>query len=573
MKKEVFAGICLSVAVCGFGCGFLMSAYQVERPIALQSDKSFRDIPDTADFGAYLAGLLARDEQDISKAAHFYERAYQGDKNNHALKTDVYLLSGLAGRSDLFIQIAKEMAKEKNTYYAPLFLSAEAIGRGSYEEALDLVSGISKTGDITAILVPVLKAWSYAGLRNEEKAFRALNVLNKKQTIGFYLYQTALLGMYFNQPEKVQKAFEQMVDIKIPTVTVLQAARYFYLRQGRWHPENPLYQVYQQTIADNPALGEILVTRADEFSQVTPAKGVAEAFFAVSTFVGGEEGFKETGLMFNQIAVQLDFEANVYKIWGAEQFESVKYYVEANRLYDSISNVSGTILFKKALNLMLMDQNEQAEEILTSLVQKAPKDVVLMVMLGNLYRDTKRPELAQKLYTKALSLTEADNKKQLTDLYFSRAMAYEALNNAPARDEDLQKALELMPNNAELLNYLGYVWIEDGQHFEKAMSHIRRAHQLAPKAPHIWDSLAWGYYKQGKPKKALSYAEVAADGMPYSALVQSHLGDIYFALGRKREAGYQYHKALDLKEDMTDALRLELEEKLKKVYNKDRTQF
>ena len=94
------------------------------------------------------------------------------------------------------------------------------------------------------------------------------------------------------------------------------------------------------------------------------------------------------------------------------------------------------------------------------------------------------------------------------------------------------------------------------------MQYIYRAHQFAPKKPHIWDSLAWGYYRQGEYQKALSFAERAADMIPYSALVQSHLGDIYLALGRKREAGYQYHKALNLKEDMTDNLKGQLLQKV-----------
>jgi tetratricopeptide (TPR) repeat protein len=94
------------------------------------------------------------------------------------------------------------------------------------------------------------------------------------------------------------------------------------------------------------------------------------------------------------------------------------------------------------------------------------------------------------------------------------------------------------------------------------MQYIYRAYQLTPDKPHIWDSLAWGHYKQGELDKALSYAEKAADTMPYSALVQSHLGDIYLALGRNREAKYQYNKALNLKEDMTDKWRYDLTQKL-----------
>lgn len=564
MKKAIFAGICLCMAMCGFGGGLWLSEYHAFKSVKINVTKPARHIPDTADFGAYLAGLLARDNQDVARAAEYYERAYLGDRANKGLKTDLYLLSGLSGKSDRFIQTAEEMAQEKQSYYAPLFLSADAIGKGAYDEALSLVSQpFLKSEGVRFVLSRVLRAWGYAGEQKPDKAFSALEPLKNGDLSHFYWYQRALLGLYLNKPDIAEQSFEQMADLEIPSVTALLSARYFYLSQNKWNADNPLYRIYQKTREENPSLNEILVTRADETRVLTPSLGVAEAFFMISTLIGGERNGAETGLMFNQMAVRLQPNDNVYKIWGAEQFEAVKYYGEANRLYDSISNPSETILFKKALNLILMEQNESAEQILTDLSGRMPHDVVLMVMLGNLYRDTNRPELAVRQYTQALSLIDENDKNDKAGLYFSRAFVYDVLKNDTARDDDLQVALKLTPDDAELLNFLGYVWVNEKKHMKQAMEYIYRAHQLAPKEPHIWDSLAWGYYRQGEYEKSLEYAERAADKMPYSALVQSHLGDIYRALGREREAGYQYHKALNLKADMTDELRRELAEKLK----------
>lgn len=563
MKKAIFAGIYLCMAICGFCGGLWLSGYHTFDTIKMKPVKPMRHIPDTADFGAYLAGVLARDNQDVARAAEYYERAYLGDVENKALQVDLYLLSGLAGKTDRFIQTAKEISGRKKSYYAPLFLSADALGRGAYEEALSFIPRLFPQSEgIRFVLSRVLQAWSFAGLGEKDKAYKALKPLETGDLSHFYWYQRALLGLYFNQPDIVTEAFNQMALGDMPTVTALLVARHFYVSQNQWHADTPLYQTYQNTMKNNPALQEVLITRTEEFAETTPQMGVAEAFFMISTLVGGEDSGAETGLMFNQIAMLLVPHSDIYKIWSAEQFEAVKYYTEANRLYDSIKQQSATVLFKKALNLMLMNENEQAEQILTALFLKMPRDIMLAEMLGNLYRDTHRPALAADYYTKALALSDENDKKHTGGLYFSRAMAYEMMKNAVARDADLQTALTLMPDNAEVLNFLGYVWVEDGKNLDMAMDYIYRAHQLTPKKPHIWDSLAWGYYKQGNYKKALSYAEQAADAMPYSALVQSHLGDIYFALGRKREAGYQYHKALNLKADMTEALRSELIRKL-----------
>ena len=79
------------------------------------------------------------------------------------------------------------------------------------------------------------------------------------------------------------------------------------------------------------------------------------------------------------------------------------------------------------------------------------------------------------------------------------------------------------------------------------------------------DSLALGYYRRQEYQKALDLAERSTDLMPYSSIANGRLGDIYAALGRYREAVYQYRKALDLKADITIDLRQKLLEKVSRL--------
>ena len=126
----------------------------------------------------------------------------------------------------------------------------------------------------------------------------------------------------------------------------------------------------------------------------------------------------------------------------------------------------------------------------------------------------------------------------------------------------MQDALKITPDDPQILNYLGYVWLDRGVHIDQAFDMVRRAAELAPEDPNITDSLALGYYLKHDYDKALELAEKATDALAYSSVAYAHLGDIYAALGRRREATHQYQKALDLKSDLTPKLQAELEKKI-----------
>lgn len=563
-KKVIWFGVCLCVLACGWSTKVWMDQGQVSQPVP--SEKTARIVPTGADFGSFLAGLTARENQDIARAADYYAKVYAADPDNVSIRWDLYLLSGFSGRTDDFVRLAGDMASMRPSYFAPLVLAADSLKQGDYEKTLALTADKKRGSEMDKLLFPVLRAWGYAGLNQDKQAYKALKRLTEEK--GFeqiYYYHKALLAAYFKQPETADKAFTEMASGEMPTVTALQAMRWFYLSQNKWNNENPLFKRYYQTIQNNPALAEVLIARAGEFKLDTPADGAAEAFFMVSTIAGNQEESPETGLLFNTVALLLNSDSDVYKIWGAEQFENMKYYAEANRLYESISHPSDTILVKRALNLMLMNENTAAEQILKEVAARQKNDVIVQSMLANLYRDTNQSEKAVKQYSHVINiLKEKGDSRTLAYTYFSRAMAHERLGDARARNADLRAALALNPEDALVLNYLGYVLLEENQNISEAMGYVTAAHHLRPKDAHIWDSLALGYYRQGAYEKALEFAEKAADEIPYSAIVQTHLGDVYAALGRQREAGYQYHKALELKADMSDELKAELQEKLKK---------
>jgi len=139
---------------------------------------------------------------------------------------------------------------------------------------------------------------------------------------------------------------------------------------------------------------------------------------------------------------------------------------------------------------------------------------------------------------------------------------YDRLNRSDRIESDLQQALALNPKNAMVLNHLGYRWMEQNTNRTEGFELVKQAYQLKPLDPYIIDSMAYGYYCEGDYAKAVALAEQSVDLMPQSSVANAHLGDIYAALGRKREAGFQYYKALGMKADLTPDLEQELSKKI-----------
>ena len=99
---------------------------------------------------------------------------------------------------------------------------------------------------------------------------------------------------------------------------------------------------------------------------------------------------------------------------------------------------------------------------------------------------------------------------------------------------------------ADVLNYLAYSYIDKGINLAESKNMIEKALMLKPNDPYIVDSLAWYYYKIGSYEEALSILEFSMETMPYDSTVNDHYGDILWKLGKEIEARYYWKKAINL---------------------------
>ena len=155
------------------------------------------------------------------------------------------------------------------------------------------------------------------------------------------------------------------------------------------------------------------------------------------------------------------------------------------------------------------------------------------------------------------------------ETHFLRGAAYEALDQDAQAEAELWAALQMQPDNPTLLNYLGYLWVDTGTRVAEGAAMIARAHAADPKDGNIQDSLGWAQFRQGQYEAAVVNLEGAVDKEPANAEINDHLGDAYWAVGRQREAGFQWNRVLTLEVD--DKRRGEVEAKLRDRLNQNPT--
>jgi Flp pilus assembly protein TadD len=145
-------------------------------------------------------------------------------------------------------------------------------------------------------------------------------------------------------------------------------------------------------------------------------------------------------------------------------------------------------------------------------------------------------------------------------LYYARAIAEERSHHWDAAEGDLKHALQLDPNQPQVLNYLGYSWVDQGRNLPQAVAMLEKARSLSPFDGYIVDSVGWAYFRLGRYDDAVKTLEAAIQLVPGDPTVNEHLGDAYWKTGRKLDARFQWSHALAFGPDANQ--KMELEKKL-----------
>ncbi len=196
-----------------------------------------------------------------------------------------------------------------------------------------------------------------------------------------------------------------------------------------------------------------------------------------------------------------------------------------------------------AAQLADMGQVDEGLQQVRSLLKGTPDDREVYVTLAQMYSRLKRWPEAEEALDKAEQLSSKDDEKQYVE--FLRGSTYERQKKYDQSEEAFRKVLAADPQNAAVLNYLGYMLADRGVKLDEALIMIKKAVDLEPANGAYLDSLGWAYFKLGKFDLAEDNLTKASQHMGADPTVQDHLGDLYQKTGHLRLAAAHWERALD----------------------------
>jgi len=195
-----------------------------------------------------------------------------------------------------------------------------------------------------------------------------------------------------------------------------------------------------------------------------------------------------------------------------------------------------------AAQLADMGHPDEALQKVKALLTGKPDDRDVYIALAQMNTRLKRWSDAEAALDQATRLSTRDEDKEYVD--FLRGSSYERQKKYDQAEEVFRKILANDPQNAAVLNYLGYMLADRGAKLDEALIMVKKAVELEPANGAYLDSLGWTYFKLGKYDQAEDNLTKASQHMGTDPTIQQHLGDLYQKTGRLKLAAAHWERAI-----------------------------
>lgn len=523
--------------------------------------------------GNYLAAQTAYNDNNAKVAVEFYEKAIVQDPENAILKQAMFAALTSNGQIDKAILLLNEIGPEDQTEILNFAVSAaDALKKKSWARALTQIENIEGT-DLENMTSKLFGAWALVGDRKIDEAIaKAETVTGPDWTKVIKNFHVGLILSASDRDKEAIPFFEQAISNR----SVASALTETYIRAiealGRAHARSGDVKKAKLVIRDglallptNPTLAQVLASLEKEEAITalvsSPQQGASEIFFNIGAAISRQGGlpFAQSHL---QLAHFLDPKSDVALLSLANVYETQSSYERANEYYSKIA-ADGPYARRSQLeigmNLNQMDKVDESIESLSALVTQDPDDLSIVSALSRIYSQHEKYLPAAKLLNDAIPRIALVNRNHWS-LFYRRGIAFERTNQWDKAEADFRKALELSPNQADVLNYLGYSWIDKGTNLKEGLKMIHKAVELRPNSGFIIDSLGWAFYRLERYEEAVVELETAIKYMPTDPVLNDHLGDAYWKVDRKLEATFQWKHALN--NEPSDENQIIIEKKL-----------
>ena len=519
-----------------------------------------------SDPGAYLAARQAAVENDFAEAARYYTQSLLSDPSNPLLLESALAAQVMLGSVDTGAPIARQMRRAGvESQLANLVLASEAGAEGRWS---DIFAALEEGHEVSPLVDGLFQAWAALGEGDMTQALASFDEVIEGEGMrayGEYHKALALASVGdFEGADAILAAPEN--NGRMFSVRAAIAHAQVLGQLGRTDAAAELLRsVFGETT--DPTIRDLQERlEAGEqvpFGMIADAQhGMAEVLFMIATLLEGDARESIT-LQYARLAQYLAPGDVEITMLVASLLDTMERHGLAAETYALIAPDS--LMFPRA-ELGRIDalraggEDAAAIEVAKALARSHPDLPFVHAKLADVLRWDEQYGQAYEAYSRALELYAEDDPVRWRVL-FTRAIAAHSQDRWPEAEADFRAALDLRPDQPQVLNYLGYSLVERGEKLDEALQMIETAVAAQPDNGAIVDSLGWVLFQLGRYEEAVVHMERAAALEAVDPIVNDHLGDVYWAVGRKVEAAFQWHRALsfDPEPELADRIRLKLE--------------
>lgn len=512
--------------------------------------------------GPFAAARAAQIRGDSRSASAYYLMALRHDPENVEMLQRTFTLLVAEGQVDQALSLSQRVLKFDPDAAIPLLtLGLKAARDNRWDDAERHFAAIPARG-VFALLAPMVTAWAKAGQDLPVQALDRLAALGQKEGSGLdavHAFHAALIMDLAGRDQTAEEFYVRALSGQA-AVRTAEAAGAFFMRTGRPALARAAYDRY---LDEHPGTGMLDPARlGPERAVPSPQAGLGEALYDLASVLRQGQA-PDLALVFARLGLYVYPEGVLTRLMVGDLLAQGDRHGEAVDMYRAIPPKAAAYdvaRIRAALNLSEAGDTAGALRELDLVAAAQPTSLDPLISKADLYRHQKQFAQAASAYGQAIALVPQPQSSHWF-LFYARGICLERSKQWPQAEADFKRALALQPDQPDVLNYLGYSWVDKGLNLEQARAMLERAVSLRPRDGAIVDSLGWALYRLGDMDGAVRALERAADLLPSDPTINHHLGDALFRVGRADEAVHMWRRALTLdpEPEHVDELRRKVE--------------
>ena len=521
------------------------------------------------DLSKYFSGIVAFENKDNSTALEFFNSS-KILLNKHDPYLKRYILSlVLDNKVPQAINLVKNNIGKKNTNFfdAHLLLILDNLKRKDFDKAyvnLGKINDLSQLDRLNSAIVESLKQYIYV--------FKEKKILNNKKSLGKLSIISETFQRCYLGDDTTDTFFSNLIDDEEGDYTRYTYFFLSYLIENKKINDAKKIVNNLDYISTTLLLsqGKSWIENGDEnkFTKVFTCKNsndvIGEFLFLISNLYSSQDDFIKSNFYLNlSNFLNPKFVFNLSLV-AENQYQNGEYKKAKKTLKNFKKDNNFYYWYRVKKEAQIISKQRSKKESLNYITAEFNKihqpNQKILFDIANFYKNSKEYERAIKYYTKIIETLD-DSSEIKPDLLYRRGGSYERMGKYKKADKDLLYSLKIYPDDAYVLNYLAYSWLERDFKINQAIEMLEKAYSFKNNDPYIIDSIGWAYYLVDEYLKAEKFLKRAVELMPDDPIVNDHYGDILWKLERKIQARYFWTNVLkmdDADKEMIDKINIKM---------------